>query len=244
MEYCARMSLLFHRRQVWLPTVWGWLLLLGSAVVLLVALAFGVTDFLTVREPARGADGHGARTLVVEGWLEAADLDQAIAAFASGHYDRVLTTGGPIDAWDGAPLWHSFAERAADYLKAHGLRGVAVIAVPAPASAQNRTFLSAVMVREWARHAGIALGAIDLYSAGVHARRSRLLYRLAFGPAVEVGVLAAAPRGYDMQRWWTSSAATKTVLGEALSWLWTECCFWPPAPGSHEERWAVPTASH
>ncbi|CAM5183445.1 hypothetical protein [Eoetvoesiella caeni] len=95
------------------------------------------------------------------------------------------------------------------------------------------------MVRVWTRSAGVALDFIDLYSAGVHARRSRLVYRLALGPAVEVGVLAATPPGFDPQRWWSSSAGAKSVIGETLSWLWTECCFWPPAPRSADERLSV-----
>ena len=154
----------------------------------------------------------------------------------------MLTTGGPIESWSGEPVWKSFAERAAGYLQAHGLSGVPVIAVPAPKSAQDRTFLSAVMVRDWAQRSGLTLDAIDLYSAGVHARRSRALYRLALGPTVEVGVLAASPRTYDAQRWWASSNGAKTVVGEAPARL-TACCFWPAAPGTHEERWAVPQSA-
>lgn len=234
------MPALVRRRQVWLPTLWGWLLLAVATAMLLALFTFAIGDWLMLRDPARGADGHGARTLVVEGWLDESDLEQALATVRDGHYERVLTTGGPIESWNDARVWGTFAARAAGYLKARGVLEVPVIAVPAPASAQNRTFLSAVMVRDWARHAGLRLDAIDLYSAGVHARRSRALYRLALGPTVEVGVLAASPRTYDAQRWWASSDGAKTLVGELLGLAWTTCCFWPPPPGSHEERWGVP----
>ena len=53
---------------------------------------------------------------------------------------------------------------------------------------------------------------------------------MAFGPGVEVGVLAAPPRRYDVERWWLTSEGAKTVLGELLSLAWTKCCFWPAAP--------------
>jgi hypothetical protein len=57
------------------------------------------------------------------------------------------------------------------------------------------------------------------------------VYRLAFGQAVQVGIIAGAPHEFDTQRWWTSSEGTKVVLMEALSLAWTQCCFWPaPAP--------------
>lgn len=224
------MPALFRRREVWRPTLAGWVLLLGIAALLGVALGRGLDGFLALHEPARGPDGRGAATLIVEGWLEQAELDQAIATIRRGRYARVLTTGASVESWDGEPRWGSYAERAAGYLRTHGLGDVAVIAVPAPKSAQERTYLSALMVRDWAQRSGVVLDSVDLYSTGVHARRSRTLYRLALGPAVEVGALAATPHEYDAARWWASSAGAKTVLGEALGLAWTACCFWPAAP--------------
>jgi hypothetical protein len=233
-----------RRRTMWWPTLWGWLLLvtlgvlLGIATVLVVAR--GLHGLLAPNEPARGADGRGARTLVVEGWMDDAELAQAVLSFERGHYERVLVTGGPIESWQGAQRWGSYAARAAVRLRLLGLTEVPIVAVPAPASLQERTYLSAVMLREWSQSASKPLAAIDLVSAGVHARRSRLLFRWALGDAVEVGVLAVRPTGYDEQRWWTSSAGSKAVLGEAIGLAWTLCCFKPPAPGTHEERWAEP----
>jgi len=232
----------FRRRQVWLPTWRGALLLLVAATLVVAGLCTQAHDLLAPHQPARGPAGDGARTLVVEGWMEAGELQQAIAVLHAGRYARVLTTGGPVLTWPGDTLWRSYAVRAASYLRANGVADIPVIAVEAPASAQDRTYLSAVMVREWAQHAGVKLEAIDLFSVGVHARRSWLLYRMALGDEVEVGVLAARPVEYDPQRWWASSAGAKTTLGEAVSVVWTKCCFWPAARGSHEERWAVPAA--
>ncbi len=222
-----------------MPTLWGVvvLLLLSAAGLLVCAhLAYG---FLAPHQPATTNDGRGARTLVVEGWLDEAELSQAVAAFRGGRYERVLTTGGPIETWQGHLPWRNYAQRAAEHLRSHGLEGVPVVAVAAPASAQDRTFLSAVMVREWARQAGVTLDAVDVFSGGVHARRSWLVYRMALGDAVAVGVLSATPKEYDPARWWRTSSGAKTVIGEGLSLVWTKCCFWPGAPGSHEERWGV-----
>jgi hypothetical protein len=166
-------------------------------------------------------------------------LDQAVAAFRAGGYERVVTTGGPITYWPGHHGHVTFAERAADYLKQHGLADASVTTVPAPYSAQEHTFLSAVMVREWAKQSGHALNALDVFSSGTHARRSRLLYRLAFGPNVEVGVFAARFSEYDADAWWRTSTGARDVLDQAIGLLWVKCFFWPPQPSSHEERWAV-----
>jgi hypothetical protein len=220
---------LFRRREVWLPTLWGGLLLLAGATVVVVALALHAYDLLAPHRPARGPTGEGARTLIVEGWMQASDLQQAIAVVRDGRYERVLTTGGPIvDSWsDGATGWRNYAERAAAYLRAHGVTGVPVIAVETPDVSRYRSYLSAVRVRDWVQQAGVAGQGVDLYSAGAHARRSWLVYRMAFGDAVEIGVLAAQPVEYDARRWWTTSDGTKTTLSESLSLAWTKCCFWP-----------------
>lgn len=235
------MPALWRRREVWLPTWRGTLLLFALTALALAALGRHAYDLLALERPARGPDGAGARTLVVEGWLEPPELRQALVVLRTGHYERVLTTGGPMPNWPGAsPAWSSYAARAAAFLRADGATTLPVIAVEAPATTQDRTYLSAVMVREWAQRAGVRLDAIDLYSAGVHARRSGLLYRLALGDAVEVGVRSAQPTEYDPRHWWNSSAGAKTTIGEALSLAWTACCFWPPAHGAPGER--VPPA--
>lgn len=223
---------LVRRREVWLPTWQGLLLLVGGVVA--VALVFFVNAYrlLAPQDPA-----PGATVLVVEGWLDRSDLEQAVVAWRSGRYERVVTTGGPIVMWDHACTWKNYAERAAGHLRA---RGVPADAAPAPASQQERTFLSAVVLREWLREAGLRPQAVDLFSAGVHARRSRRLFEMALGPQVQVGIVAATPATYDAQRWWTSSAGAKAVVGEVLGVAWTTCCFWPGPAGTHEERWAVP----
>jgi hypothetical protein len=232
---------LFRRRHVWLPTLWGAALVLAVLAAIAVSLIAAAPAFLAVTERARGPDGNGARVLIVEGWMDDRELDQAVALFRSGHYERIVTTGGPLESWIGVPVpWNDYAERGARYLAAHGLADATIDAVPAPASAQDRTFLSAVVVREWAARRRIRLDAFDLLSVGVHARRSRMMFRAAFGPEVEVGVIAAQPALHDTQRWWKTSVGAKVVLGESISLAWTACCFWPPAPGSREERWALP----
>jgi hypothetical protein len=224
------LSALFRRREVWLPTGWGWLLLLAIAGLATVALGLSARSLLALDAPARGPDARGARTLVVEGWLADPELAQAVAAFKRGRYERVLTTGGPIEAWIDVGNFGSFALRAAAYLRGHGITEVPVIALPAPDTKKDRSYLTALMVRDWARREGVALQAVDVYSVGVHTRRSRTIYRMALGDGVEVGALAARPADYDDERWWASSTGAKKTLNEVVSLAWTACCFWP-SPG-------------
>jgi hypothetical protein len=227
---------LFRRRSIWVPTLFGWLVLatlLGIAGIVLGR--YYIHPFLAPSEPAQAA-----RLLVIEGWLSPGELDQAIARFRQGSYDRVVTAGGPILEWREANEAQSYAESAARYLIRNGLDVAKVTPVSAPASAQDRTFLSAVKVRDWAASQGIEIKAVDLLSSGAHARRSRTLYRLVLGSGVDVGILAANPEAYDADHWWQTSAGVKSVTGEVISLVWTACCFFPAPPGSHEELWDKP----
>jgi hypothetical protein len=126
--------------------------------------------------------------------------------------------------------YRSFAARAAAQLRAEGLTTVPVITVSAPDTAQERSYLSALMVRAWVKQNDPTLAALDLYSAGVHTRRSWLVYRMAFGRSVKVGVLSARPPDYEPQRWWATSAGARAVVGETIALAWTTCCFWPASP--------------
>ena len=228
------MPRLFRRRHVWLPTAWGALVLLAVAVALVGVLVRGVAFWLAPTEPA--VHDGGARTLVIEGWLDDTALDDAVPLIRSGRYQRVVTSGGPIETWREIQPWPSYAERAADHLRRRGVPATAVTAVPAPDLAQDRSYGSAVVVRRWARDQGIALPAVDVFSADVHARRSRLVYRMVFGPGVDVGIVAAQPHRYSLAHWWATSEGAKAVVGELLSVAWTKCCFWPDRPDGAEQR--------
>jgi hypothetical protein len=231
---------LFRRRHVWVPTLWTWLILLVAGAAAALFAVRHVYAFLAPSEPVGGA------VLVIEGWMPTDELDQAIRAFFDGPYKQVLVTGGPIEnererERAGAS---SYADEAREYLVRRGLPSGSVVAVPAPASAQDRSYLNAVMVREWVARSGLPVDALDVFSSGVHSRRSWLLHRMAFGPGVRVGILAATPSSYDPQAWWRTSAGAKDVLGESIGWLWTELFFHPPQRGSPEERWGVTEPSH
>lgn len=232
------MPALLRRRELLWPTLWGWLVALAllGAAVLVIGSSLG--GWLAVTEPVSA--GGPARILVVEG-PGVGRNGSRIAAYVREHgYARVITSGGPIE--DPFSAFPNYAERAAAVLRPL-LPGLPVDAVPAPPTQQDRTYASAVWVRDWAGRQGLPLDAIDVYTAGAHARRSRMLYAMAFGEATRVGIVADAPVNVDLQRWWTSSEAAKSVMGEVISLAWTACCFAAPPRGSHEERWAVPPAT-
>jgi hypothetical protein len=225
---------LFRPRQIWMPTIFGWFFLLAIVFVMCLFVVRNIYSFLAQNEPV------GARVLVVEGWLAPEELDQAIQAFNKGGYERVVTTGGPLVGWPELSIHSNYAKMAADYLAQHGVPRSVIIPLPTPASAQERTFLSAVVLRNTAHQLGITLDAIDLFSSGAHSRRSRLLFQMALGQKVRVGILAGRPEDYDPKAWWRASSGVESIVFQAIGLLWVKCCFWPGPPGSQQELWDAP----
>ena len=217
---------LFRQRMVLLPTFFGWILLTVIGLVMCVLGLRNIYAFLAQNDPI------GARILVVEGWLAPEELDQAIQAFKKGGYERVVTTGGPIMGWPELSAHASYAGLAADYFAQHGIPRDMILVVPTPKSARERTFLSAVVLHDSAQQLGIDLDAIDLFSSGAHARRSRLLFQMAFGPDARVGVLAAKPTEYDPDAWWRTSSGTESMILQSIGLAWVKCFFWPGPRGS------------
>ncbi len=216
---------LLARRPCWLPTWRGWLAL-GLAVTLLLGLAVrNAYAFLAVNDPVAGG------ALVVEGWQPDYALEAAIAEFKRHPYEKLYVTGGPIDR--GAPLseYKTYAQLGAAILLRLGLDPAVVQAIPAPWVRQDRTYTSAVALREWLREHRIAPKNFHLLTLGPHARRSRLLFEEALGAGAKVGITAMEGRDYDPGEWWRSSEGFREVTGELIAYGYARLVFRPgPVP--------------
>lgn len=224
-------SIFFKSHTLWLPTTW-FLVMLLLVLSLTLLLGFrGIACFLAQTSP-----NHG-EYLVVEGWQGEQGLQQALLVFndPKNNYKYLITTGGPNTQW-GGEVWPNYADKSANYFVSHGLVAEKLVSIPTPASAQNRTYLSAVMVRDWFAQQSINVNELDVFTQGVHARRTRFLYELAL-PASSIGIYANEPEGYQLPTWWKNSQGAKTVLTEVIGFIWTVCFFEPGTVGSHQERW-------
>lgn len=154
-------------------------------------------------------------------------LTQAITIFNEHNYRLVVTTGGPLIKGFYLSEYATYANLTAETLKKLGVRPESVVSVPAPHVRRDRTFASAVAVANWLRHQDTSIDTVDVFSLGPHARRTRLLFQKALGDAIRVGVIAAPSPEYDADKWWTSSAGVRTVIGEAISYLYARLLFDP-----------------
>ena len=208
-----------RRRQCLVPTWRGWLLVLGVGLALFIGLVVGLYPFLAVNDPLSGG------ALVVEGWAADSVMEAAVREYQRHPYTKLYVTGIPLER--GAPLaeYETYAELGAATVFKLGLATNEVQAVPAPRVRQDRTYASAVALRQWLQVRGEVPGKIHLVTEGAHARRSRLLFQAAFGPDVQVGVTAWPSGEFDPARWWRFSAGFRGVTGEAVAYLYAKFLF-------------------
>ncbi len=165
-------------------------------------------------------------TLVVEGWISL--HRPAAEEFSGGAYDQLFTTGGPWSRTS-ADERKTWAWVGAERLKAVGIPAGVVYAVPCPRTTRDRTYESAVALREWRRVHDAHFTSMNIVTEGVHARRTRLLFEKAFGKEVAVGIVSIPSPDYDLKRWWLSSAGVRDVVGETLAYLYARFVFSRPS---------------
>lgn len=216
---------LFRRREIWLPTWKGWLALGLFALALgVTAITFTVPFLAPVLPQSRGI-------LVVEGWLPDYALEEAKRTFETHPYERMVVTGVPIELGFHISKEKNYAQLAATTLKHLGLREDAVVTVSSPEVRRDRTYSTSRQVRTWLdrNKPGVP---VDVFTLGVHARRSWLLYRLGLGSGYTVGVIAARDERFDPDEWWKTSSGFRTVSSEALAYVYAKLFFRPSrAPG-------------
>lgn len=215
---------LFRRRSCWVPT-WRGMVLFGLiAVVFAWGVSRAVYPFLAL------TDRVPAEILVVEGWSSDSGLKGTLEEFRRQGYRRLFVTGGPMEK--GAPLSEhgSHARLGEAVLRRLGLETNLLEAVSAPRARRDRTYASAVALKERLVRDGPLPERIVLVSEGPHSRRSRLLFQKAFGEATTVGVVSIPPNDYDPDQWWRTSQGFRVVVSEAIAYLYARFLFVPSPP--------------
>jgi uncharacterized SAM-binding protein YcdF (DUF218 family) len=216
----------------------GWLVL---ALVLLVAgfvLLKWTYPFLAVTHRV------DTNVLVVEGWIHKYAIRAAVKEFQDNHYERVFTTGGPVV---GTGRYINDAQTSASVgaglLRKDGLSADVVQMVPSHVIERDRTYSSAVALRDWIQEHQPSVRRINVLTENTHARRTRLLFQEAFGKEADVGIISVPNPDYRADRWWRYSEGVKDVGSEALAYVYARLFFHPSEP-PHVEKAAIVSEGH
>jgi uncharacterized SAM-binding protein YcdF (DUF218 family) len=216
---------LVNRKERW-SLSWRGRLILAFALLLAGALLLkSVYPFLATTHRV------DADVLVVEGWVHEYAIRAAVGEFRSSSYQRVFATGGPVEGMGGyINDYNTAASVGADLLRKNGLTNESVQMVPSRVMDRDRTYGSAVALRNWFREHNLSVRGINIVTEDLHARRSRLLFQKALGDNITVGVIAVPNPDYDARRWWRYSEGVKDVISESAAYLYAKLLFHPSDP--------------
>ena len=195
--------------------------LFGMACVILVFGTVFTHDFLAVNHPV------GKGVLVVEGWIPACALAESANFFNSRHYSHLVVVGGPVEV-NGSASDHplTYADLAAARLKELGFDSKKLVKISVPAEpAGLRTLTSATEVKRWLDSSGIAACCVDVFTVGVHARKTWVFFQSALGDYYRVGIISGSEVPYDRNRLWFLSSRgiwifVRSLAGYGYSKLW------------------------
>lgn len=205
---------LIQRKETWVLTAQGWLFTLGVVTTLLFFSLTHIHSFLAPTSPVK------ADILVVEGWMPDYALKSAMDEFEKGGYQKITTTGIPIELGFYLAQYKTYAELSEATLLALGFPSDQLVAVPGQNVLKERTVASAKALRQWIAQSNMKIKSINLYSFDVHTRRSWLVFKKVLAPEIKVGVIAAESQMYDPNHWWVYSEGVRSIISEAIAYLY------------------------
>ena len=161
---------------------------------------------------------QAADVLIVEGWIGKEAVRAAAREFENGEYAYILTAGGRMKrGWEFEGAF--YGELAKNELLRAGIPGEAIIFVRDEETERHRTYASALAARQELDRREIHPAALNVFTLGPHARRSRLVFAKVFGREVPVGVISWSASGESETAWWRSSERTKAMITETTGYL-------------------------
>jgi hypothetical protein len=207
----------------------------GRLAVVVVALVTGLVVLFTIHPFLAATKRVDSRDLVVEGWVHEYAVQAAVREFTIGSYTHVFVTGGPVEGNGGyVNDFQTSASVGAKLLKKDGIPDVSLQMVPSRVMDRDRTYSSAVALRDWFREHDMSVRSINVLTEGAHARRTWFLFQEAFGKDVKVGIISVPSPDFDAKHWWRSSEGVREIIDETFAYLYAKFVFRPSS--QQEER--------
>lgn len=211
---------LFKKSICYRPTFLGWIIILISVVIIFRLSLVGVYYFLAVNNPVN------SNTLVLEGSAPTYVVKDALKYYNENGYDRLIVTGIPIVTYEFIAPYKNTADATVRALRYYGFDDTAYVA-PIPSNILiDRTYNTAIVTRmlfednNWPHN-------LDIYTVGVHSRRSRMMFEKAFGADYDIGIISHRDRTFAPNHWWKSSKGFRNVSNEFVATLYVSMFFHP-----------------
>jgi hypothetical protein len=211
---------LANKKECLRPTLFGWICILLTMFVAGLGYFEGVQGFLAVNRPI------SAKILVVDGQYPGYGYDSIAALIRTRLYEYVLTTGVDVDYTYISKENFNIAAWSYKVLLTKDLYDCRLRKVPAGRVQRDRTYTSALAVKEWMKQNGIKQD-INIVTFGVHSRRSWILYKKVFKGYSRVGVISLHDLSYDNKKWFNDSRGVRQVMSETIGYLYTRIFFHP-----------------
>ena len=213
---------LMRKREIWLPTWQGWLLLFFLVVLSGGLFITNVFSFLAITKPV------SAQYMVIEAWMPDSVIPQAVKEFNKQNYKQIFLTGGPLEHGHYLGAWRTFPDVTCASLLKLGIPKEVLVSLPIEEVKTDRTYQSALNFKKWLNQQTNQIKAVNVYSVGAHSRRTHYLFQKALGSGVELGIIALEHPEATLTNWKKSSFGVKTVMTEFLGWFYARFIFAPP----------------
>lgn len=199
----------------------GRLLIFALSLGLFSVLFFNLYSFL--------APDHAPKTgiMVIEGWMHDDALAEAAHRFETGNYSLIACAGIPIETGSYLQEYGSYSEMTAARLRELGIPKKRILVCTADDFTKDRTYQSAVVLRDTLVKEGISEKKLHLVTTGPHGRRSRMLFKKALGKEYEIGITCLPESTYDPAKWFACSEGVRSVVGETIAYVYAKLFFHP-----------------
>ena len=190
------------------------------AFLLWILFILEIHSFLAVTKPIP------AQLLVVEGWLHGRPaLSDALEEFKKGNYELIVVVGKPYKGDIIQYAGVTTADIVSQELIKKGLEQQYLVVIPVPSVKRHRTLTRGLAVKKWIAESGREITAINVFTIGVHARKSQLLFQKALGPNIDVGIIAGKEVLYDRNYWWLSPDGIRIVSRNVIGYIYALLMF-------------------
>lgn len=213
--------LLFRKRLVYVPTIWGSLLILLTVVFFSYLMLINTYSFLAFEKKAR------SKILVVEGWIDEKCVANALELYKQNGYEYLIVTGVPITQWTYSSPFNNMADATAESIRRMHYKDTLYRVIVPSNILRDRTYSTAVALKMKLEEWQLPYQDFDVYTVGAHARRSYLVYKKAFQDGRHIGLIADTDASFDPEKWYATSRGFRIVLSELISYIYAFAFFYP-----------------